>query len=73
MGKSDSNKLSDNFRAQFQKFQEFLKIAQLWLKITVKIEHEITRAGNKNKNRTTGPEAHLVMADRAVSRLGFNR
>ena len=29
--------------------------------------------GNFIKNRTTGPEAHLVRADRAVSRLGLNR
>ena len=25
------------------------------------------------ENKTTGPEAHLVMADRAVSRLDLNR
>ena len=27
----------------------------------------------RHKNKTTGPEVHLVMTDKAVSRLGFNR
>ena len=34
---------------------------------------ELTRSYKKIKNRTPGSEAHLVMADRTVSRLGFDR